>query len=88
MSSTEKLKVWIDRVLIVHFVAGVLYPAYMTFVVLRPEDNSVGPLMGRAATISLDLFIRRRLYAIEFWLISLLLIVYFANRKRIFGWKD
>lgn len=84
----EKLKVWIDRILIVHFLIGAVYPAYIVFFILRPEGGGSGPLMGAAASIPFELMVKRRLYALEFWLISLLLIVYFANRKRIYNWKD
>ena len=79
--------VWLDRLLMIHFFAGVFYPAYMVFVVLKPPGGQAGPLWGQALNISFELMVSRRLYALEFWLISLLIIVYFAFRKRIWGWE-
>ena len=84
----EKLKIWLDRILIVHFFVGAIYPAYITMFVLRPDDNSVGPLWAKAASMPFELMVKRRLYALEFWLVSFVIIVYFANRKRIYNWKD
>lgn len=84
----ETFKRWLDRLLIVHFTLGLLYPAYVIFFILKPEGQTTsGPLFSLAGSISFELMVKRRLYALEFWLISLLMIVYFANRKRIFGWK-
>ncbi len=82
----KRVKVWLDRVLIGHFFLGALLPAYQVLFVLRPEGGSAGPLLGNsAATIPFELLMRRRMYSLEFWLVSLIIIVYFANRRKIWN---
>jgi hypothetical protein len=53
-------------VLLANFATNSLYCVYQLFVVLAP-DGHVGPLWGAAADLSTDLVVKRRLYAIEFW---------------------
>ncbi|GAB4308933.1 MAG: hypothetical protein Kow0069_07590 [Promethearchaeota archaeon] len=62
--------------IIAHFVAGFLYAGWMVFA-LAPEGH-VGPLFGAAADVDLELFLKRRLYALESWLIFVGLVVYLA----------
>ncbi len=52
--------------LIANFASNIFYCAYQVFVVLVPEGH-VGPLWGAAADLPTDLVVKRRLYAIEFW---------------------
>ena len=82
----RRVKLWLDRILIVHFFLGALLPAYQVLFVLRPEGESAGPLLGHsAATIPFELLMRRRMYSLEFWLVSLVTVVYFANRRKIWN---
>ena len=57
---------------------GFLSAVYMVYVVLRGDDNHVGPLFSRVKAMPQDLFLRRRLYAIEAWLTFGFLSVYLA----------
>ncbi len=64
-------------VIIVNFVVNIFYGGYQVFVVLAPGD-AVGPLFGNATTMSGDLLIARRLYAIEVWISITGLAIYLA----------
>ena len=50
-------------VLILNFVQGILYAAYMLFFVV----GGGGPLFGRAGELPAETIVLRRLYAIEAW---------------------
>lgn len=52
--------------LIANFVSNIFYCGYQVFVVLAPAGH-IGPLWGAAADLSTELVVKRRLYAIEFW---------------------
>ena len=54
-------------VLLANFATNTFYCMYQLFVVLAP-DGHIGPLWGAAASLPVDLVVKRRLYAIEFWL--------------------
>ena len=64
-------------VIVANFVANVFYCAYQVFVVLAP-DGAIGPLWGAAHDLPTDLLVKRRLYAIEFWVTTGGLSVYLA----------
>ena len=53
-------------VLLANFASNIFYCAYQVFVVLAP-DGHVGPLWGAASDLPIELVVKRRLYAIEFW---------------------
>ncbi len=53
-------------VLLANFAINIFYCAYQVFVVLAP-DGHIGPLWGAASSLSTELVVKRRLYAIEFW---------------------
>lgn len=53
--------------LLANFASNTFYCMYQLFVVLAP-DGHIGPLWGAAASLPVDLVVKRRLYAIEFWL--------------------
>jgi len=55
-----------------------LYCTYLVFVVLKPEGAGVGPLIGSAMNMDPDLFLKRRLYAIECWIATSGLSIYLA----------
>ena len=60
---------WVNVVhglVLLNFLTGMGYAAYVLFVVLAPEGGG-GPLWSRAAEVPMELMARRRLYALEFW---------------------
>ena len=65
-------------VILLHFTIEILYAGYMTMVVLRPPGAGIGPLGNAALTISPELFLKRRAYAIENWIATGGLVVYLA----------
>lgn len=64
-------------IIILHFLAEILYCAYMVFSVLQPDGGS-GPLMDRALTMPFEHMVTRRLYAIECWIATGALAIYLA----------
>lgn len=61
-------------VLIVNFLLGAAYAAYMVFFVV----GGGAPLFQRAKDISFEVLVARRLYAIETWIILVGLGLYLA----------
>ena len=61
--------------LILFLAEEVVYAGYQLFVVLAPEGH-IGPLWGAARDLDPQLFLARRLYAIEAWLAGGFLAVY------------
>lgn len=61
-------------VIIINFVLELVYAAYEVFFVV----GGGLPLMGKATTISHDVMVTRRLYAIEFWIACTGLSIYLA----------
>lgn len=82
----DRKKIWwkIFHVgIITIFSIQILYCLYVFFVVLN-TGNFI--LFNSAATIDMDLLIKRRLYAIELWISFIGLVVYLAiiYKKSIF----
>ena len=74
----DKTKVWwkiFHYGIITIFSIQIVYCLYVFFVVLNTGSLI---LFNGAATIDMDLFIKRRLYAIELWISIIGLIVYLA----------
>ncbi|MCO4762720.1 MAG: hypothetical protein KC502_14500 [Myxococcales bacterium] len=63
--------------LIVNFITGLGYAAWMVFFVVRPEGIS-GPLSAAAKSIPFEMMMTRRLYAMEFWVAVSGLAIYLA----------
>lgn len=61
--------------LIVFLAQEVVYAGWQLFVVLAP-DGHIGPLWGAARDLDPQLFLARRLYALEAWLAGGFLAVY------------
>ncbi len=59
--------------IIVNFIVEIAYCGYMVFGILGG-----GPLFGSVLTIDNDLFMKRRLYAIETWIAIVGLAIYLA----------
>ena len=53
-------------ILLANFASNIFYCAYQVFVVLAPNGH-IGPLWGAAQDLPTELVVKRRLYAIEFW---------------------
>ena len=64
-------------VIIANFVIGAAYAGWIVMVVLRPEGIE-GPLFAAAKDVPMELLTRRRLYAIETWVILSGLAIYLA----------
>lgn len=62
--------------IIINFVLNIAYCALQVFVVFNPGTG--GPLFGGAVDMELDFFLKRRLYAIEFWITFLGFAIYMA----------
>ena len=77
--SKLKTLLWplLHYIIILHFLAEILYCAYMVFSVLQPADGG-GPLMDRALTMPFEHMVTRRLYAIECWVATGALAIYLA----------
>ena len=73
-SSPWRLLHWL---IILHFLAEIIYCAYLVFIVLRPDGHS-GPLGAQAIAIPHELMVTRRLYAIECWIATAGLVIYLA----------
>ena len=74
----DRKKVWwkiFHYSIITIFSIQILYCLYVFFVVLN-TGNFI--LFNSAATIDLDLLIKRRLYAIELWISIIGLVIYLA----------
>ncbi len=73
--STAWRVVWkiIHIFIIVNFIVEIAYCGYQVFGVLGG-----GPLFGSVLTIDMDLFMKRRLYAIETWIAIVGLAIYLA----------
>ncbi|HOU10567.1 MAG TPA: hypothetical protein PL044_03200 [Clostridiales bacterium] len=85
MLSADKIRLlkkscWLilHTVIIVNFVAEILYGFYQVFFVLVPPGGKKGPLMGRAGEIPFELMVKRRLFATETWIAISGLAVYLA----------
>ena len=66
----------LHAVIILNFLSGMFYAAYMVFFVVTPAES--GPLWDRATSIPFELMMTRRLYAAEFWLTTIGLTAYLA----------
>ena len=75
-------KKMLDYFILFVFVTGFLSALYMVFVVCSP-DNSISPLWGSAKELPYELFVKRRLYAIEAWVIFGFMSLYLTQRKKI-----
>nr|MDO8085123.1 hypothetical protein [Candidatus Sigynarchaeum springense] len=67
--------VWriVHLVIIVNFIVEIAYCGFQVFAVLGG-----GPLFGAALDMDIDLFLKRRLYAIETWIAIAGLAIYLA----------
>ena len=57
---------------------GFLAALYMVFVIYAVPGQGLGPMGQSATDVSLDFFLRRRLYALEAWITFGFLSVYLA----------
>ncbi len=65
--------------IIFHFLFEIAYCGIQVFFFLQPEDQATaGPLWGAVQSIDMDLFMKRRLYAIETWVATGGLAIYLA----------
>lgn len=85
----KKLLAWklLHLVIIAHFVIEIAYTGYMVFAVLRPPGVT-GPLFGAVADMDYELWMQRRLYAIENWIATAGLAVYLAITEIAPRWKQ
>lgn len=83
-STTQRREALISLVhagIVAWFVGELAYVGWLLFVVLNPAG--VGPLGASAATISHELMVTRRLYAIEAWIAFGGLALYLAATEII-----
>lgn len=77
-------KIWNKRWLVIHwvivvnFLMQIGYGMYQIFFKLIPPGGSAGPLFGSSTTITLELMMVRRLYAMETWVAIAGLAIYLA----------
>lgn len=76
------LKKIADRFIIAFLIFDILYCAYMLFVVYHFPDTKVA-LLDSAINIPSDYMVARRLYAIQAYVILMVLFVYLGMRKKI-----
>jgi hypothetical protein len=72
---TKFLKV-LHWVIIINFLLEIFYAGYMVFCVVGGGGGL--PLFGKAATVSHEVMVTRRLYAIECWIAISGLSIYLA----------
>ena len=77
----------IDILIQLFIVTGFLYDTFELFFVFGNSGGSI-VLFNQAKTISIELLVSRRLYAIEFWIVFTCYIVYLGLRERIFHFKE
>lgn len=66
--SKQKLIKAFHYIIIANFVFEILYCGYMVFAVLKMDGAGPGPLFETVKVMDHELFMKRRLYAIEFWI--------------------
>lgn len=71
-----------DLFVIFFFISEILYSAYQILFVFRPKEAAF-ILFSTASEIPMEYFLARRLYAIEFYLAIIGLILYLAFRDKI-----
>ncbi len=77
--------------IIINFVAEIIYGMVQTFFILLPPGASPGPLWGLSEEITQELMVARRLYAIETWIAIAGLSIYLAivyRKKLVFPGKE
>ena len=62
--------------IVINFVISLIYSVYQIFVVMDPGTS--GPLWGAATDLDFEYFLKRRLYAIEFWIQFVGFAIYMA----------
>lgn len=74
----NKKHLWkiVHAIIIANFLIEIVYCSIQVFVVLNA--GTVGPLFGAALDMDMDLFLKRRLYAIETWIAIGGLAIYLA----------
>ncbi len=73
---------YIKSIIYFILITGFISSLYMVFFVFKLEDQ-IGPLWKSAQNIPIEFFIKRRLYAIEAWVIfGILVIFYSMNQKK------
>lgn len=74
-------------VIIINFVLGILYGAYLSMFVFGGGGI---PLFGRASEAPVELILKRRLYSVETWVATSGLAVYLALTeivpRKLSGW--
>ena len=79
MLKLKRTGIWrgIHWLIIVNFVAQIIYTGVMIFFVVTPEGTT-GPLFGQASEMPFELMVTRRLYASESWIAIAGLSIYLA----------
>lgn len=62
--------------ILITLLAQAAYCFAQVLIVLQPEGGSIGPLYGASTSISHELLVARRLYAIEGWIAFSALAIY------------
>ncbi len=77
----------LDLLIHIGIISSAFYAAFQLFGVFK---NSEGPiiLFKSATNISMEHLVARRLYALEFWIITTCYIVYLGMRQRIWNFDD
>lgn len=84
MQSNQLVKKVLDILLQIFIISGFLYAAFqIMFVFKDPHGGLV--LFQDALTLDPQVFLARRLYALEFWIILTNYFVYLGLRRRIWN---
>lgn len=84
---STKIKRILDVLIQIFIIIGFLYAAFEILVVFKnPQGGLV--LLQNALTIDPQIFLARRLYALEFWIILTNYFVYLGLRKRIWSFDS
>ena len=82
----SNIKIILDILVQIFIIVSALYAAFQLFFVFGNDGGSL-VLFDAATSISFEKLVARRLYALEFWLIFALYILYLGFRKRIWNYK-
>ncbi len=55
-------------IIILNFLIQIAYCVIMIFFIFKNPGDSAGPLFEKAISLDHEFFVKRRLYAIEFWI--------------------
>ena len=66
----------INKLILIFIIIGLIYSCYMVFSIRDKNSKNIILFEKNAIKMDKDLFIKRRLYALEFWIIFISLVIF------------